>query len=124
MKRIIIDNEHYSEGIYPFIIKRIFSTLGSIVQISPQGPIIDFVFDDSIGNLLGFNGTILWEEYNLSPNPIDILSFDNIFIECYIAQRLIFKGKKVGFFIILQWTLFRDLYSLGGFGGFDVVYDG
>ena len=38
-----------------------FSTLGSIVEISPQGPILGFVFDDSIGNLLGFNESILSE---------------------------------------------------------------
>ena len=50
-----------------------------------------FVFDDSIDNLLGFNETILWEEYILSPNPVDILSFDNIFLETDIAQGKIFR---------------------------------
>ena len=62
IKRIIIDKEHYAEANYPFTIKPNFSTLGSIVEIIPQGPIIGFVFDDSIGTLLGFNQTILWEE--------------------------------------------------------------
>ena len=47
------------------------------------------MYDDSIGDLLGFNETILWEEYNLSPNPVDILSFDNFFIETHIAQDMI-----------------------------------
>ena len=95
IKRIIIDKEHYTEANYPFTIKPNFSTLGSIVEISPQGPIIGFVFDDSIGNLVGFNESILWEEYNLSPNPVDILSFD-IFLETDIAQGMFFRGKRSG----------------------------
>ena len=94
IKRIIIDKEHYTEENYPFKIKPNFITLGSIMTISPQGPIIGFVFEDSIGSLLGFNEIILWEEYNLSPNPVDILSFDNIFIETDFAQGMIFKGKR------------------------------
>ena len=106
IKRILIDKEHYTEETYPFTIKPNFSTLGSIITISPQGPIIGFVFEDSIGNLLGFKETILWEEYNLSPNPVDILSFDNIFIECDIAQGMIFRGKRTG--IIHNFTMDVD----------------
>ena len=105
-KRIIIDEDHYTEANYPFKIKQNFSTLGSIVEISPQGPIIGFVFDDSIGNLLGFNETILWEVYNLSRNPVDILSSDNIFIETDIAQGMIFRGKRSG--IIFNCTMDVD----------------
>ena len=103
IKRILIDEEHYTEQNYPLKIKPNFSTLGSIIEINPQGIMIGFVFDDSIGKLLGFNETILWEEYNLSPNPVDILSFDNIFIECDIAQGMIFKGKRTG--IIYNFTM-------------------
>ena len=106
IKRIFIDKEHYTEANYPFSIKPNFSTLGSIVEIRPQRPIIGFVFDNSIGTLLGFNETILWEEYNLSPNPVDILSFDNIFIECDIAQGMISKGKRTG--IIINFTMDVD----------------
>ena len=106
IKRILIDKEYYTEASYPFSIKPNFSTLGSITTITAQGPIIGFVFDDSIGNLLGFNETILWEEYNLSQNPVDILSFDNIFIETDIAQGMIFKGKRTG--IIHNWTMTVD----------------
>ena len=98
IERIIIDKEHYTKATYRFTIKPNFSTLGSIVEIKTQGPIIGFVFDDSIGSLLGFDETILFEEYNLSPNPVDILSFDNIFIDCDIAQGMIFKGKRTGIF--------------------------
>ena len=96
IKRIIIDKEYFTEAYYPFKVKPNFSGLGSIVEISPQGAIIGFVFDDSVGNLLGFKETILWEEYNLSPNPVDIISVDNIFIECDIAQGMIFRGKRTG----------------------------
>ena len=64
------------------------------------------MFEDSIGNLLGFNETILYEEYNLSPNPVDILSFDNIFIETDIAKGMIFKRKQSG--IIHNFTMDVD----------------
>ena len=103
IKRIVIDEGHYTEVNYPFKIKPNFSTLGSIIEISPEGPIITFIPDDSIGDLLGFNKTTIFGEYNLSPNPVDILSFDNIFLECDIAQGMIFKGKRSG--IIHNFTM-------------------
>ena len=106
IKRIIIDKEHYTEVNYPFSIKPNFSTLGSIIEISTQGPVITFVPDDSIRDLLGFNKTTIFEEYNLSPNPVDILSFDNIFLECNIAQGMIFRGKRSG--IIHIFTMDAD----------------
>ena len=90
-KGIIIDEEHYTESNYPFTIKPNFSTLGCTLEIATQGPVITFVTDDSIRNLLGFNKTTIYEEYNLSPNPVDVLLFDNIFLECDIAQGMIFK---------------------------------
>ena len=102
IKRIIIDEGHYSRNDYPFKIKPNFSTLGSNIEISPQGPIISFMFDDSIRDLLGFNARTLYEEYNLSPNPVDIISFNNIFIETDIAKGMIFKGKRSG--IIVNFT--------------------
>ena len=55
IKRIIIGEEHYTESDYSFQIKPSFSTLGSRIEISPQGPIIGFVFYDSIRKLLGFH---------------------------------------------------------------------
>ena len=96
MKWVIIDKEHYTKAKYPFTIKPNFSTLGSIIEISPQGPIVSFMFDDIIRDLLGFNAGNLYEEYILSSNPVDTLSFDNIFIETDIAKGLIFKGKRTG----------------------------
>ena len=77
MKRIIIDEEHFTESDYPFHIKPNLSTLGIIVEIRSLGPlqglIISFVFKDSIGKLLGFDETILYKEYNISSNPVNIL---------------------------------------------------
>ena len=54
-KRIIIDDEHFTEGNYPFQIKPNFSTLGSIIEISNQESAISFRPDDIIGSLLGSN---------------------------------------------------------------------
>ena len=93
IKRIIFDEEHFTESEYPFLIKPNFSTLGSIIEIK-QPAMIGFVYDNSVGNILGFDETILYKEYKLSPNPVNILPFDNIFIHTDIAQGMIFKGKK------------------------------
>ena len=54
------------------------------------------MFDDSLRDLLGFNARTLYEEYTPSNNPVDILSFDNIFIEADIAKGMIFKRKRTG----------------------------
>ena len=96
IKRIIIDEGHYTLQEYLFLIKPDFATLGSIIEISNEESAISFIPDDSIRDLLGFNKTSIYEKYNLSPNPVDIISFDNIFIECNIAQGMIFKGKRSG----------------------------
>ena len=106
IKRKIIEKGHYSEGDYPFRIKPNFSTLGSIVEILTPGPMISFVFDDSIGKLLGFNEILVCGKYNLSDNPVNILSFDNNFIESNIAQGMIFKGKRSS--IIHNFTMDVD----------------
>ena len=105
-KRIIIDNGQYTELNYPFTVKPNFSTLGSTIEISTGGPVIIFVPDDSIRDLLGFNRTTIFEEYNLSPSPVNYLSFDNIFLECDIAHGMIFKGKRSG--IIHNFTMDVD----------------
>ena len=100
IKRNIIDEEHYTQANYPFTIKPIFSTLGSIIEISPQRPMISFMFSDSIKDLFGFHAITLYKEYNLPSNPVDILSFDKIFLECDIAQEMIFEGRKIILFTI------------------------
>ena len=103
IKRIIIEGGYYTKVDYPFKIKPNFTTLGSIIEISIQGPVITFVPDDSIRDLLGFNKNTIFDEYNQSPNPVNILSFDNIFLECNIAQGMIFKSKRSG--IIHKFSL-------------------
>ena len=94
--RIIIDQECYTESKYTFTNKPNFSILSSLLDISPQGPIIGFVFDGSIRNLLGFHETILYKDYNLSPNPVDTLSIGNVFIETIICEGMFYKGKRSG----------------------------
>ena len=106
IERIIIDKEHYTDARYPFTIKPNFSKLGSIIENSPQRPIVSYMFDDSIRDFLGFNARTLYEEYTSSSNPVDILSFDNIFLEIDVAQGLIFKSKRSG--INHKWTLTVD----------------
>ena len=103
MKRFAIDEGHYTRLTYPFTIKPNFSTLGYIIEKSPQGPIISFMFDDSVRDLLCVNSKTLYEENNLSPNPVDMLSFDSIFLECDFAQGMIFEGKRSG--IIHNFTM-------------------
>ena len=102
-RRVTFDQGHFTEADYPFQIKPNFSTLGSIVTIMPQGPIFTFVFDDSIRIFLGFNESILYQENNSSRNPVDILSFGNLFSECDIAKGMIYKQKRSGIFH--NWTL-------------------
>ena len=106
IKRIIIDGGYYTETNYPFKIKPNFSTLGSIKEITDLEAAISFKSDYSVGSLLGFNKRTIYEQYNLSDNPVDILSFDNIFKETDIAQVMIFKGKRSG--IIHNFTMDVD----------------
>ena len=105
-KRIIINDMHFTEDNYPFVIKPNFTTLGSIIEISNEESAISFKANNSIGSLLGFNKRTIYDEYNLSDNPVDILSFDNIFIETDIAQGMIFRGRRTG--IIFNWTMDVD----------------
>ena len=61
------------------------------------------MFDDSIRNLLGFHETIIYNEYNRSPSPVHIKSFDKIFLECDFAKGMIYKQKRSGLFH--NWTV-------------------
>ena len=106
IKRNVIEQGHFTESNYPFKIKPNFSTLGSIIEISNEESAISFIPSDSIGFLLGFNKRSIYEEYNLSDNPVDILSFDNIFIETDIAQGMILRGRRSG--VIHNFTLDVD----------------
>ena len=106
IKRIIIDQGHYTQDEYPYTIKPKFSTLGSIIEILPRGPIISFASDDSIRNLIGFYETLLYKGYNLSDDPADFLSFDNIFLERDITEGMIFRGERSG--VIHNFTIDVD----------------
>ena len=61
IKRIIIERGHFSEDDYHFKNKPNFSTLGSIIEISPYipGSYFDFRPDDSLRDLLGFQPKLL-----------------------------------------------------------------
>ena len=48
IKKILIGEEPFTEAKYPFTIKPIFSTLGSVIEISRQEPIISLLPDDSV----------------------------------------------------------------------------
>ena len=94
IRRIIIEVGHITEKFYPFSIKPNFSTLDSIIEITNPNFLIDFTYDNTFRDLLGFNAVILEDKYNLSNNPVDSLSFDKIFIECNIARGMIYRGKQ------------------------------
>ena len=106
IKMIVINEGLFIQANYPFTTKPNFSTLGSIIKISPQEPIISFMFDDSVRDPWGFHAITLYEEYNLSYNLVDILSFYNLLLETNIAQTMIFRGKRSG--IIHKWAMTVD----------------
>ena len=106
IKSIILREGHFTEAIYPFTIKPTFPKLRSIIENSPQGPIISFIIDDSMRGLLDFKARTFYEEHILSPNRVVILSFDNVFIERDIARATIFKAKRFG--IIHNFTMDVD----------------
>ena len=69
---INMEEGHFTEENYPFLIKPSFSTMTSIIETSRQEPLISFTL--MIAYEIFKNR--LSEKYNLSPNPVDILSLD------------------------------------------------
>ena len=57
-------------------------------------------------DLLRFHAITLLEEYNLCDYPVDLLSFDNIFLESDITEDLLFEGKRTG--ILHEFTMVVD----------------
>ena len=112
INRNIIDKAYYSENEYPFTMKPNFSTLGSIIEILPQGPIISFMFDNGIRDLLGLNGRTLYEDYNLSPNPVDILNFTIFSSKQIMLEDWFSAVKDVEYIIILLWMSIQGINSL------------
>ena len=54
-------------------------------------------------DLSGSNASTLYEEYYLSPDPVDIFSLDYFFLETAIEKGMIFRGNRTG--IIFNFTL-------------------
>ena len=97
INRISINDRYFREDGYPFRIKPNFSKLGSNIEIDVGiGRQISFTHNVIIRDLLGFKPKVVPDECILSDYPVDILSFDNIFLECDIAQGMIFRGKRSG----------------------------
>ena len=60
-----------------------------------MGSQIKFLPHDSIRNFSRFDAVTFYEKKNiLSSNPVDILSFDNIFLATDIDQGMIFKSRR------------------------------
>ena len=95
---MIFDEGHDTEDNYPFIIKPNFLILGSIIGISIHRPVITYVPDDSIRDLSGYNKITIYGKSKASQNTVDMLSFDNFFLECNVARGMSFKGKRSGKF--------------------------
>ena len=101
-----IKAEDFAEENKQFTIKFKCSTLGAIIETSRQEPLISFLLDDNIRDLLGSNRDTLYEKYHLYPNPDDIMSFDKILLETVFAQKKDFKGKNTN--RIHVWTVTVD----------------
>ena len=117
IKRFENEEGRFTETNYLFTNTPNFSTFGSILEISRQKFEISFTPDDSIQDLLGFIAGTIYEEYNLSPKPIAIFSFDNFFLECDNAQGIIFKGKTSGIFHNFMMDVDSAYTYIEKFGG-------
>ena len=94
-----------------------FLKLGSIITISPRGPKLTFQRDDSKRDLLRFNKTTIYEEFNLSPSPFGVLSFDKLLLERKIAQGMISRGKRSGMLHSFTMDLELGYKYIGKFCG-------
>ena len=102
IKELIIENGDATKENYPFLIKPNYSNNHSIIEIV-DGWEIDFTKDKTIRDVLGFSKRIINEEINFSENPVEIINFDNVFIETNIAKGMIINGKRTG--IIHNFTM-------------------
>ena len=90
MKRIFIEERPFAEKIYPLTSKPRFSKLLSLTEFSRSELLISFMPDHCLRDILCFNADTLYNKFILSPNPVDVLSFGNIFLEFDITQGIIF----------------------------------
>ena len=93
IKTNIVEEGLFKETNCPFTIELKFSTLSSFIEISRQEPLISCTPDDSVPDLLGFISSTIFDEYNLSPLPVDVLSIEKFFLNCDMAQGMMFRGK-------------------------------
>ena len=102
------------------------STLAPTLEISSN--ITDnqlcFTTNDSIGDLSEIKPFVIHYEYNLSDNPVDILSFDNIFLETDSAQEMIFKRDGSGLIHNLPTDVDPGYIIFENFWGYKMVSDG
>jgi len=59
-------------------------TLGSVVDIRPAATRVDFTVTNSLALLLGFGSVVLTTGNNVSPNPVDIITINQILVNCDI----------------------------------------
>ena len=74
MKRNTIHNDYNTEEDYPGEIKPNFSNLGNIIKIELRGGRqINFVQDDTLKHLPGFEPRVIPDDCNISDYPVDIV---------------------------------------------------
>ena len=73
-------------SIYYITISANTPTLGSIINISNANYTIDFTIQNSLANLLGFNRVILTSGINISPNIVNIININSIYVNCDIIK--------------------------------------
>ena len=72
-------------------------TLGSIINISNANYTIDFTVQNSLATLLGFNSGILTSGLNISPNIVDIIHINSIYVNCDIIKGSYANGSISSF---------------------------
>ena len=101
------------------------STSGSIIEITPgRGWRISFVQEANLRDVSGFKPRVIHEEYKVSQNPVDILSFDNSFLETEIANGTLIEGKLAR--VIHNFTMDLDpgYKYIEKFSGTTMAYGG
>jgi len=67
-------------------------TLGSVVNITPATTKVDFTVANSLASLLGFTSVVLSAGYNVSPNPVNIITINQILVNCDIIGNSYLNG--------------------------------
>jgi len=62
-------------------------TLGSVIDIKPTTTKVDFTIANSLASLLGFGSVVLSSGYNVSPNPVDVITINQILVNCDIIEN-------------------------------------